>query len=604
MAGTGLSTFMTAPWQLFLTWGLMVGIGSGAGAVGMAAAIANRWFARRTGFAMGLLTAANAAGQLIFLPLLAMLAERYGWRSVAICVTLAVAVVLPIVALLLPESPGRIGLGPYGSTAIQQPGSDHAAGGNPFAVAINALARGSRSLDFWLLCVTFGICGFSTNGLINTHLIAYCADHGIAEVNGASILAVIGVFSLIGSAASGWMCDRFNPRVLLFWYYGLRGLSLVMVPFTSFDAVSLSVFAVFYGLDWVATGPATFALTNEIFGRRDTPVIVSWIFAGAPGRRCAGRIRRRRGAQFRGQLSARVRGQRTGLPAGVDAGPAGQPAGTRRWRRRNEGGLMDLHLADKVVLITGSSRGIGLATAKAFAAEGCRLVLSARSADALRDAEAALRASGAGVASQVADVTQPADAARLVQAAVTAFGGIDILVNNVGGSVGGRGIADSTDEDWRAALEMNLLQTVRMMRLALPHMSGRPGAAVVNVSSISGWSPQLVGSGQYGAAKAALIFDAERWALEFVPHGVRVNTVSPGSILVDGNGWDRYRIANQANYDDYVRHGFPMGRLGTAEEVADVIVFLASPRAHWINGRNVPVDGLEQPYAARDRRPY
>ena len=265
---------------------------------------------------------------------------------------------------------------------------------------------------------------------------------------------------------------------------------------------------------------------------------------------------------------------------------------------------MDLRLANKVVLITGSSLGIGLATAKAFAAEGCRLMLSGRSADALRDAEAALRADGAVVASVAADVTRPDDAERLVDATVTALGGIDILVNNVGGGAGGRTIADSTDEDWRATLEINLLQTVRMMRLALPHMRGRAGAAVVNVSSISGWSPQLVGSGQYGAAKAALIFDAERWALEFVPHGVRVNTVSPGSILVEGNGWDRYRIANQANYNDYVRHGFPMGRLGMGEEVADVIVFLASPRAHWINGRNIPVDGLEQPYAARDRRPY
>ena len=279
MAGTGLSTFMTAPWQLFLTWGLMVGIGSGAGAVGMAAAVANRWFARRTGFAMGLLTAANAAGQLIFLPLLALLAEHYGWRGVAICVTLAIAVVLPVVAIMLPESPAQVGLGPYGSTAMQPPGADHAAGNNPFTVAINALFRAGRSIDFWLLCLTFGVCGFSTNGLINTHLIAYCADHGITQVNGASILAVIGVFSLIGSALSGWMCDRFNPRMLLFWYYGLRGLSLVLVPFTSFDPVSLSVFAVFYGLDWVATGPATFALTNEIFGRRDSPVIVSWIFA-------------------------------------------------------------------------------------------------------------------------------------------------------------------------------------------------------------------------------------------------------------------------------------------------------------------------------------
>ncbi|HEY2620101.1 MAG TPA: SDR family oxidoreductase [Acetobacteraceae bacterium] len=265
---------------------------------------------------------------------------------------------------------------------------------------------------------------------------------------------------------------------------------------------------------------------------------------------------------------------------------------------------MDLRLADKVVLVTGSSRGIGLATAKAFAAEGCRLVLSSRSADVLRDAEAALHAEGATVARVAADVTRPDGAEQLVAAAAAAFGGIDILVNNVGGGGGGRTIADSTDEDWRATLEINLLQTVRMMRLALPHMRGRPGAAVVNVSSISGWSPQLAGSGQYGAAKAALIFDTERWALEFVPHGVRVNTVSPGSILVEDNGWDRYRLGNQANYDDYVRNGFPMGRLGTAEEVADVIVFLASPRAHWINGRNIPVDGLEQPYAALDRRPF
>lgn len=265
---------------------------------------------------------------------------------------------------------------------------------------------------------------------------------------------------------------------------------------------------------------------------------------------------------------------------------------------------MDLKLKDKVVLVTGSSRGIGLATARAFAEEGCRLVLSARSEAALAEAETALRGSGVPVVGQAADVTQPEGAAAVIDAAIAAFGGIDVLINNVGGGGGGMRVADSTDDEWRRVLETNLVQTVRMMRLALPHMSGRPGAAVVNVASISGWTPQLAMSGQYGAAKAALIFDTERWALEFVPHGVRVNTVSPGSILVPGNGWDRYRLASQENYDDYVRHGFPMGRLGTAEEVADVIVFAASPRAHWINGRNFPVDGLEQPYPPRDRRPF
>jgi MFS family permease len=277
VAGTGLSNFMTAPWQLFLTWGLLVGIGSGAGAVGTAAAVANRWFAKRNGLAMGLLTAANAAGQLVFLPLLAMLAQRYGWRGVSVAVTLAVAAMLPVVALLLPETPADLGLGPYGVAA---PLRSTPRQGNPFAVAISALLRASRSFDFWLLALSFAICGLSTNGLINTHLIAYCADRGIPEVGGAGVLASLGVFSLIGSTLSGWLCDRYNPRVLLFWYYGLRGLSLVVLPFTQFDVVSLSIFAIFYGLDWVATGPATFALTNELFGRRDTPVIVSWIFAG------------------------------------------------------------------------------------------------------------------------------------------------------------------------------------------------------------------------------------------------------------------------------------------------------------------------------------
>jgi MFS family permease len=276
-AGTGLSYFMTAPWQLFLTWGLMVGIGAGAGGVGMAAAIANRWFVARNGLAMGLLSAANAAGQLVFLPLLALLAERYGWQGVAVAVTLAIVAMIPVVMILLPEAPTNVGLGPYGGS-VERPRL--LPSGNPFVIAMTTLFRAARSPDFWLLTLSFGICGFSTNGLINTHLIALCSDHGLAEVTAASVLAVLGAFSLVGAAGSGWLCDRFNPRILLFWYYSLRGLSLAVLPFTSFDVVSLSIFSVFYGLDWVATGPATFALTNEVFGRRDTPIIVSWIFAG------------------------------------------------------------------------------------------------------------------------------------------------------------------------------------------------------------------------------------------------------------------------------------------------------------------------------------
>ncbi|HTQ34155.1 MAG TPA: MFS transporter, partial [Stellaceae bacterium] len=198
-AGTGLSYFMTAPWQLFLTWGLMVGIGAGAGGVGMAAAIANRWFVARSGLAMGLLSSANAAGQLIFLPILALLAERYGWQGVAVAVTLAIVAMIPIVAILLPESPANIGLRPYGAT-VDRPRPPLL--GNPFAIAMTALFRAAQSLDFWLLTLSFGICGFSTNGLIKTHLIAFCSDHGIPEVTGASVLAVLGAFSLVGAAGS------------------------------------------------------------------------------------------------------------------------------------------------------------------------------------------------------------------------------------------------------------------------------------------------------------------------------------------------------------------------------------------------------------------
>jgi MFS family permease len=275
--GAGLSSFVTEIWQLYVTWGVLVGLGSGAGMIGLATAIANRWFVQRRGLVIGVLTASNASGQLVFLPLLASLVVSYGWHIVPLVVALVILALIPVVLLMLPESPASIGLGPFGSNEIVElpPRS-----GNPFVIAIAGLVRGARSVDFWLLFISFAVCGFSTNGLVATHLIPFCMDHGIAAVSAAGLLAAMGVFDLIGTTLSGHLTDRYDSRILLFWYYGLRGLSLMVLPFTNFDIVSLAIFSVFYGLDWVATVPPTVTLTNEVFGKKDAPVIVSWIVAG------------------------------------------------------------------------------------------------------------------------------------------------------------------------------------------------------------------------------------------------------------------------------------------------------------------------------------
>ena len=277
LLGAAGSAFARTPWELYATWGVLVGVGSGAGMVGLATAVANRWFVANRGLVVGLLTASNASGQLIFLPLLASLASHLGWQSVPWAVAAVLLVLIPLVLLMLAESPGSVGLGPYGAVA-EPPTLPSSV--NPFRVALEGLARGARSVDFWLLFATFSVCGFSTNGLVATHLIPFCADHGIPEVQAASLLAMMGAFDLVGTTFSGWLTDRYNARVLLFWYYGLRGLSLMVLPFTNFDLLSLSIFAVFYGLDWVATVPPTVGLTTEVFGKKDAPVIVSWIVCG------------------------------------------------------------------------------------------------------------------------------------------------------------------------------------------------------------------------------------------------------------------------------------------------------------------------------------
>ena len=256
---------------------------------------------------------------------------------------------------------------------------------------------------------------------------------------------------------------------------------------------------------------------------------------------------------------------------------------------------MNLHLQDKSVLITGGSKGIGLRTAMEFAREGCKVAIVARGSEDLQQAAAQIGATGAPVATIQADVSRAEDAAHIVDSCVEQLGGLDILINNVGGNIGGSTLSESTDADWLATFELNVHAAVRLTRQAVPHLRRRPGAAVVHVSSISGWTEQLAGSGQYGASKAGLIFLTEVVALELAKDDIRVNVVSPGSIIWEGSGWDRARQTQPEAFAAYERDGFPMGRLGHPEEVADVIVFLASPRANWINGRNIPVDGLEQP---------
>ena len=276
-ASVAASTLMTEPWQLILSWGIAVGLGTGVTTLVLGATIVNRWFAKNQGLVMGFITASTATGQLVFLPLLAAVIAAEGWRSAAWITAAAAAVMIPVVALLLPENPADIGLRPYGATADVPPPPPRA---NPIVVAFAALGRASKSGGFWLLFASFFVCGASTNGLIGTHLISYCIDHGIPEVQGAGLLAAMGIFDLFGTTASGWLSDRYDSRWLLFWYYGLRGLALLYLPYSGFSLYGLSLFAVFYGLDWIATVPPTVRLTTQIFGKQDAPIIFGWIFTG------------------------------------------------------------------------------------------------------------------------------------------------------------------------------------------------------------------------------------------------------------------------------------------------------------------------------------
>ena len=273
--GVAATPLMRHSWQLVVLWGVVVGCGTGASANVLAATIASRWFTARRGLVVGLLTSAAAAGQLAFLPPLASIAANYGWRPMALAVAAAALALLPIVALLMRDRPEDMGLAPYGGQPSARVAS--ASAGNPVSAALRALGTGLRSRDFWLIAGSYFICGASTSGLISTHLIPACIDNGIAEVTAASLLASMAVFNFIGTTGSGWLSDRVDNRVLLAVYYGLRGLSLLYLPFSFESFEGLSLFVAFYGLDWIATVPPTIRLTANMFGREKTGIMFGWM---------------------------------------------------------------------------------------------------------------------------------------------------------------------------------------------------------------------------------------------------------------------------------------------------------------------------------------
>ncbi|MBV8465583.1 MAG: MFS transporter [Burkholderiales bacterium] len=278
--GVGLSSMMRHSWQMVLIWGLLVGCATGVTAMTLGATVVSRWFSQRRGLAMGILTASSATGQLLFLPLQAAIVERFGWRPVVLVVAVAAAVILPILYLFLPERPADVGLRQLGE-ADDAPLATSQVHRNPIEIAFDALRKAVRERDFWLLFFSFFVCGASTNGYIGTHFIAMCGDYGLSAVKGASILATMGALDLIGTTSSGWLSDRFNNRALLFWYYGLRGVALIYLPYAfGISYFGLPIFALFYGLDWVATVPPTVRLTNDVFGSKDAPVVFGWVVAG------------------------------------------------------------------------------------------------------------------------------------------------------------------------------------------------------------------------------------------------------------------------------------------------------------------------------------
>jgi MFS family permease len=279
-SGMILSLFMTQFWQLVVLWGLVVGFGTGLTAMVLGATVATRWFSQRRGMAMGLLSASSATGQLVFMPMLANVTEHFGWRTALTCICVAIVIAAVAVLALMRNRPSDLQLPSYGETEIQPEVTSRQTFTQLLVTPLKVLRDVAGTWTFWVLFMTFFICGASTNGLIQTHFISMCGDYGLIATTAAGMLAVMGIFDFVGTIGSGWLSDRFDNRWLLFSYYGLRGVALIILPFSDFTVYGLSFFALIYGLDWIATVPPTVKLTVQRFGPERANIVFGWIFAG------------------------------------------------------------------------------------------------------------------------------------------------------------------------------------------------------------------------------------------------------------------------------------------------------------------------------------
>ncbi|MDH0745656.1 MFS transporter [Pseudomonas sp. GD03842] len=275
-----LSLGMTQVWQLMALWGIGVGVGAGMTALVLGAVVSSRWFNHRRGLVVGVLTASNATGQLIFMPLLASVSDHYGWRWALVVLSTMLAVAAVAVLMIMRDRPSDLGLRPYGDTGTAPIAEPAHNGHSIFAATLTTLRDAAKTRVFWILFGTFFVCGASTSGLVQVHLIPLCGDFGISPLQASGLLAAMGFCDLIGTVLSGWLSDRFDNRYLLFWYYGLRGLSLIALPYSDFSLLGLSAFAVFYGLDWIATVPPTVRLAISRFGPERAGLVFGWVFAG------------------------------------------------------------------------------------------------------------------------------------------------------------------------------------------------------------------------------------------------------------------------------------------------------------------------------------